>query len=157
MMETHAADPSPMTAAERTPVREIMTFRPITVRPELELDMLVELLLERGLSRVPVVDDAGCLLGMVSKTDVVVDYQQRGDTEVSQVGAGFGGHVHLASSTVRDVMTPMPVAILETTSIGEAARRMLVEDVHAFPVIRADGTVSGIVSTTDLIAWIAGD
>jgi len=156
-METHAATPLTAAAADRTPVRDIMTFHPITVRPDLELEQLVELLLAKGLSRAPVVDDDGRLIGMVSKTDVVLDYQIRGDTEVSQVGGSFGGHVHDAPSTVRDVMTPMPVAISETTSVGEAARRMLVEEVHAFPVVSDDGIVTGIVSATDLIAWIAGD
>jgi CBS domain-containing protein len=113
--------------------------------------------LEQNLSRAPVVDHEGKLVGIVSKTDLVLDQYVRGDTQVDQRGAHEpGSHVHEIGGTVGEVMTHIALALVETTSIGAAARRMLADNVHAMPVTSSDGHVVGIVSATDVVAWVAG-
>jgi CBS domain-containing protein len=145
-------------AAERTRIDEVMTRGPIVVREDLGIEQLVELFREHGLSRAPVVNDDGRLVGIVSKTDLVEDFHQRGDTgEVDQHGAGAGQHVHVIGEVVRDVMRPLVFSLPATTSLLEAARRMLANNVHAVPVTsEADARVIGILSTTDMMAWVAG-
>lgn len=152
------SEPAPqLLAADRTRIGEIMTRGAITVRADLGLEQLVDLFLDQGISRVPVVDDDGRAIGMVSKTDLVIDQHARGDTEVSQIGAGGPGrHVHEIGGLVRDVMTPVALTLPATTSIGEAARRMLADNVHAVPVTSDDGQVIGLLSATDIMAWVAG-
>ena len=145
-------------AAERTRISEIMTREPIVVREDLGVERLVELLRERGLSRVPVVNEDGKLIGIVSKTDLVEDFHVRGDTdEVDQREAEFGQHVHVVDELVRDVMSPVVFSLPATTSLLDAARQMLASNLHAVPVTSgSDGRVIGILSATDLMAWVAG-
>lgn len=143
--------------ADRVRIGEIMTRGATTVRADLGIEQLVELFLEQGLSRVPVVDDGGRPIGVVSKTDLVIDQYERGDTEVSQLGAGEPGrHVHEVGGLVRDIMTPLALTLPASTPIGEAARRMLADNVHAVPVTSDTGQVIGWFSSTDLMAWVAG-
>ena len=151
-------EPAPqLLAADRARIGEIMTRGAITVRSDLGLEQLVDLFLEQGISRVPVVDDAGRAIGIVSKTDLMLDQHERGDTEVSQLGAGGRGrHVHGIGGLVRDVMTPVAFTLPASATIGEAARRMLADNVHAVPVTSEQGQVIGLVSTTDFMAWVAG-
>ncbi len=52
-------------------------------------------------------------------------------------------------------MTPVAFTLSETSTIGEAARRMLADNVHAVPVTSADGHVTGVLSATDIVAWVA--
>ena len=134
-----------------------MTRGAITVRADFGLEQLVDLFLEQGLSRVPVVDDDGRAIGIVSKTDLVLDQHERGDTELSQLGAdGRGRHVHEVGGLVGDVMTPVALTLPASTTIGEAARRMLADNVHAVPVTSEQGEVIGLLSATDFMAWVAG-
>lgn len=155
---TTRPQPAPqLLAADRTRVAEIMTRGAVTVRPDLSLERLVEVFLEHGISRAPVVDDDGHPIGVVSKTDLVIAQHERGDTEISQAGAGGPGrHVHELGGVVLDIMTPIVFTVSETTSIGEAARRMLADNVHAVPVTSAQNQVIGILSATDIMAWVAG-
>ena len=145
-------------AADRVRIGDLMTRGVVTVHPDLGIEELVELLLDRGLSRVPVVDDEDRLIGFVSKTDLVVDQHVRGDNiEVEQLGGGGRGrHVHEVSGLVRDVMTPAAFSLPETASLGEAARRMLADNLHAVLVTGAGGKLVGMLTATDVVAWVAG-
>ena len=145
-------------AARRTRISDVMTHAPTVVREDLGIEQLFNLLRERGLSRVPVVDEDGKLIGIVSKTDLVEDLFLRGDTdEVDQRGAELGQHVHVVGELVRDVMSRVAFSLPATMSLFEAARQMLAHNVHAVPVTaEPDGHVIGILSTTDMMAWVAG-
>jgi CBS-domain-containing membrane protein len=155
---TQAIHPPPqLLAAETAPVADIMTRHAITVRAELSLEQLRALFLERDISRAPVIDERGHLLGMISKTDLVVDQHRRNDNEVDPRGAGEpGGHVHAIDNTVRDIMTPIAFTVHATTSVGDAARRMLQDHLHAVPVVGQAGQLLGVLSATDIVAWVAG-
>jgi CBS domain-containing protein len=155
---TQAIHPPPqLLAAEHAHVSDIMTRGAITVRAELSLERLRELFVERDLSRAPVVDERGHLLGMISKTDLVIDQHQRGDLEVDQRGAGEpGNHVHAIDNTVRDIMTPVAFTIHATTSVADAARRILRDHLHAVPVVGHSGQLLGMLSASDVVAWVAG-
>jgi CBS domain-containing protein len=149
--------PPQLLAADCTPIGDIMTRTPITVHPELALEDLIALLLEKNISRVPVVDENNTLIGIVSKTDLVVDQYMRGDAVVDQRGAGGPGfHVHGGDNIVRDVMTPVVFFLPAATTIGVAVRRMLADNIHTVPVTSDTGRIIGILSQTDVLAWVAG-
>jgi CBS domain-containing protein len=156
-MTTRLQPAAQLLAADQTRIAEIMTRGAITVRADLSLEQLVELFLDQGISRVPVVDDDGHPIGVVSKTDLVIAQHERGDTDISQAGAnGRDRHVHEVGGIVRDIMTPIAFTLPETSSIGEAARRMLADNVHAVPVVSAENQLVGVLSATDIVAWVAG-
>jgi CBS domain-containing protein len=54
-------------------------------------------------------------------------------------------------AVVRDVMSSLPISVLETTPFREIAARLRVCRVSAFPVLDADGKVRGVVSEADLL------
>jgi CBS-domain-containing membrane protein len=124
-------------SADLIPISEIMAKDVVAVRPELRIEDLEELLLARGISGAPVIDDLGKPIGMVSKTDLL---QQRGGDD--------GGRV-------RDIMTCTAFCLSETESIARAAGLMAFEGVHRIPVVGRRGMVTGMVSPLDVMRWLA--
>jgi CBS domain-containing protein len=154
-------------AQDQTLVREIMNPDVVTVRQDAEVASLAQLLLERGISRVPVLDEDDHLVGMVGMTDLVAQAHLRGDTnEVESVphipaGAGItyvpdGFHVHTIGSLVSDVMNRGVVSVPIDASVGEAARRLAELHLHGMPVVDTNGALVGFVSASDIVRWLAG-
>ena len=156
----------PAGPAESTPILEIMTRQVVQVAPDSSVDELTTILLERGISGAPVVDDKGRPLGIVSKTDLLRDHYSRGDSvEVPKMELHRGGveapldrglHVQPEPGpTVRDVMTPLAFALPENASVARASALMAVEAVHRIVVVDEAGKVSGILSSLDVLRWLA--
>ncbi len=131
-----------------TPVRDVMTLGVRCVATDLPLPRLLTLLAEAGVSGAPVVDESGRPLGMVSQTDVVraCAAQAAGQDDVR------GGAVR---STVQDIMTPLCFTLREQTPLAHAAALMAYEGVHRAPVLDAEGRVTGIVSSFDVMRRVA--
>jgi CBS domain-containing protein len=154
--------------ADTTPVSKIMTREVVCVLPDLGIEALTQVFLERGISGAPVVDPSGRTLGIVSKTDVLRDFADRGETgELGEPEVRSGGiraelerGMHVARSsdtTVQDVMTPLTFALPEDASIARASALMYLEGVHRVPVIASSGRVVGILSALDVLGWLARD
>lgn len=141
---------------DSTPVCDVMTTHVFCVRPDVSLDALLGFLLERNISSVPVVDERGAPIGMVSKTDVVRHRYEDDGAACSDdhLERGFHGCT-LAQSTVADLMSPVPIIFGETTPISQVAAAMAYERVHQLPIVGLDGTVVGIVSSLDVVRWYA--
>lgn len=122
------------TIAAATRLRDVMTPVVTCVTPDLSLDSLTELLLERGISGVPVVDEEGRPIGVVSKTDLV-------------------GRV-ATDRTVLDVMMPVAFSLHDTDTLERAAQLMAAEHVHRIPLVDDQGRVSGILTSFDLARWV---
>jgi CBS domain-containing protein len=147
--------------AERTPVSAIMS-KAVCVDANLSLEQLKALMLKRGFSGVPVVDGAGRAIGVVSKTDLVRDQFETLDadleadelTEAPKLGPGSHAAL-IARGTVAEVMTPLPLTVPEHLSISQAAAIMASREIHRLPVVSSAGTVVGIVSSLDIVRWLA--
>jgi CBS domain-containing protein len=150
----------------REDVRDIMTAEVVTVQADVTVSSLVEMLLARGLSRVPVVDAAGRLIGMVGMTDVVSDVHLRGDTgEMDRAptipaGEGIqylpdGFHLHPVETLVSEVMNRGVISVPPDASIREAARLLRTHRLHGLPVADGAGALVGFVSASDIVAWVA--
>ncbi len=120
------------------PIAAVMTHDVVCVGPDLSIAALTTLLVERGISGVPVVDENAVPIGMVSKTDLL-----RLPPEVPAV------------ATVADYMTPIAFTLREDAPLAQAAALMAWEGVHRIPVCSADGDVVGILSTLDVVRWLA--
>ena len=161
---TDASLTVPRTAKGVTRVREIMNPSVVTVRQDAELTSLAAMLLERGISRAPVVDDDNRVVGMVGMTDLVIQGHLRGDTnEIDSAheipaGAGItsdGFHVHTVGNLVSDVMNRGVASVDVDSSVTEAARMLTDLHLHGAPVVDLDGTVVGFLSATDIVRWVA--
>ncbi|QRK04626.1 CBS domain-containing protein [Archangium violaceum] len=134
-------------------VDEVMAREVISVRPDTSLQTAAELMLELVISGMPVVDEKGQLLGMLSKTDLV---RHRLDEDgEARVTLPSGQHV-LEGTTVEDVMTRQVLTVPEGASLAEAAKIMVNAGVHRVPVVNATGALVGLVTTSDIVRWVAG-
>jgi len=123
--------------ADRTPLTEVMTGDVICVRPAVSIEAVAELLTERGITGVPVVDDAGHAIGIISKTDLVAARHDR------------------LGETAADIMMPIAFTLPENATLSHAAALMAYEGVHRLPVIATDGSIVGIISAMDVVRWLA--
>ena len=124
--------------AEATPVSTIMTRDVVTIARDASIANAIERLVQHGISGLPVVDEETRPLGLISKTDVL-RYTQGAET----------------LRTVGDVMTPLALSVDQNVSIARAAALMAVEGVHRIVVTTDDGALVGILSSLDVMAWLA--
>ena len=151
-----AADPLGQ-AALTTPVSEIMEREVVCVAPDLAVEALTALLLDRSMSGAPVVAAAGAPGGVVSKTDILRSDHDRGGTEdVPTRALGRGFHAcDVARTTVGEIMTPLVLALPEGSSIAQAAALMAFEGIHRVPVVSDGHQVVGLLSSLDVLRWLA--
>jgi CBS domain-containing protein len=150
-------------SAERVRLSEIMTPNVICVDPGLDLDALAALFLERGISGAPVVNDDGWPIGIVSKTDLLRQrYSEPGDDSPRQKVEGdeldTGPDVGVEPkrrAVVADVMMPVTFALPQNETVARAAALMAFEGVHRVAVLGANGKVTGILSSLDVLRWLA--
>ena len=120
--------------AERAEVAQhVMTSDPVTARPEHTIQEAAELLLFHHISGLPVLDEKGALVGVVSEADLI----------------GKQG------KTVADVMTREVVSVDAGTRVEEIATTMAHRQIKRVPVVQ-DGRVVGIISRADVVRWAAG-
>lgn len=147
-------------------VADVMTPNPIAVKPQTPLHEAIQLLSEKHISGLPVVDDAGKLVGVISESDLM--WQETGvetppyimflDSVIYlQNPARYEKEIHKAlGQTVGEVMTDKPISITRDRSIKEAARIMHDKKIRRLPVVDTkDGTVVGIVTQGDIIRTMA--
>jgi CBS domain-containing protein len=125
----------PSQLAKKTLIREIMTPAVLCVTRDLGVVALTRLLLERGISGAPVVDERGHPIGVVSKTDLVGRLEE--------------------DTIVADVMMPVAFTLRAVDTLERAAQLMAAEHVHRIPIIDDDGRVCGILTTFDVARWVA--
>ncbi|HLU67570.1 MAG TPA: CBS domain-containing protein [Kofleriaceae bacterium] len=157
-----AGEPSP---ADRTRIGDVMTTDVICVREDVSVEAVSAMLLDRGFSGVPVVDVGGFPIGVVSKTDLLRERHgaageavlDDGGWDEGDCGLGEEGfHLEpVARATVGEVMMPLAFTLPEHASVSQAAALMAFEGVHRVPVVSEDGAVVGILSSLDILRWLA--
>lgn len=132
-------------------VREVMTSPAVTVAPEASLKEAIRMLDRHEITAMPVVDDAGRLVGVVSEADVLRDAVPA-DRRVHELLVEITGPtVHLA---VTDVMTHLPVSVSPDDDLALAVELLVDSQVKSLPVVN-HGRVAGMVSRRDVIAVMA--
>lgn len=144
---------------------EIMTTKIHTVHQSTEIKTLAKMFVEHNVNAMPVVDDEGLLVGIVSQTDLVeqdkplhiptvislfdwviyLESPKRFAEEVRKVTARSVGEI-----CSRDVVTCEP-----GTSVSAVASLMVDHKAHLVPVI-ADGRMVGVVARLDIIRSMGG-
>ena len=141
-------------------VGDIMTRQVISIEPDAPIQKAIRLLLQHGISGLPVVDGTK-LVGVVTEGD----FLRRAETGTEKrrprwldflMGPGrlASEYVHSHGRTVRDVMTPEPRTVTPQTSLGECVRMMERYRIKRLPVV-ADGQLVGIVSRANLLRVLA--
>jgi CBS domain-containing protein len=132
-------------------VTEIMSRPVITVTPRTPLKEAAQLLVEHGISALPVLDERGLLAGIVSEADLV-PMETRPDprTQATPQAPTAGRTPRI----VADVMTRRVISVRADCEVSRAARTMLDEGIKCVPVVTGRKVV-GIVSRRDLVRVIA--
>jgi CBS domain-containing protein len=146
--------------------RDIMTTGVISVSPETPIHEIAQLLLKEGVSAVPVVDEGGVPLGMVSEGDLIgrdeTEREARRDWWLALLAEGEALHPDFLASlrapdrTARDVMSSPVVMVGEETDISEVARLLSAHRVKRVPVLH-EGRIVGIVSRADLLRALVAE
>jgi acetoin utilization protein AcuB len=134
---------------KRELVRDWMTANPITVRLETSLPEAHQVMVSEEIRRLPVVDEDGNLLGIVTLGDV------RGAQPSPATSLSIWEMNYLLSSLdVEKIMTPDPITIHPQQTIGEAARTMLENRVSGLPVTDDNGRLVGIITESDIFSMV---
>ena len=132
-------------------VRDWMSREIISVSPDTTVLEAGQLLVERSIRRLPVVED-GQLVGIVTSGDV------RGARASSASGLDIWElSYRLSRLTIRDIMTPNPVTISPDDTIGRAAQLMLRYMIGGLPVLDRQGQLAGIITESDIFRLVARD
>lgn len=145
-------------------VAEVMSREVITLSPDQTLDEAARLLIERGVSGVPVVVD-GKVVGMLSERDLL---ETRTIPNPPRYLELLGGIIYLddvkefqeqlkktVAAKVEQVMTRKVLALDIDASLEEAARIILDHKVNRIPILE-DGCLAGIVTRSDILRGSAG-
>lgn len=137
-----------------------MTENVASVGPDASLKQVAELMVERGVSGVPVVDPDHCILGIVSEADIVVKAVTRpagGVILALLSGREVADERRLNATTAYGAMTEPAVTIAPDRPLAEAARVLMDARVNRLPVV-VDGRLVGILTRGDLVrAFIRPD
>ncbi|MEF3274923.1 MAG: CBS domain-containing protein [Chloroflexus sp.] len=136
-----------MSKTER--VAEWMTENPICVSPDFSVLAAYERMRARGVRRMPVVDKQGNLVGIITKSDIEQAMSHPRDDEERRLA-----RFNLAGQTVAELMTPNPLTVSSSDSIGKAAAVMVRARVSGLPVVD-DGRLVGIITESDIFRLVA--
>jgi acetoin utilization protein AcuB len=140
-----------------TCVRDVMTRTPITIDPEAPLETAVTVMREREIRHLPVVDETGRLIGMITDRDlrgavlapVLAEYlSPSAQRRLRRLSADLG------NLRVRHAMTWDGVTIGPEASIAQAAAVMFERRFGSLPVVDR-GQLVGIVTERDVLKALA--
>ncbi|RYF02836.1 MAG: CBS domain-containing protein [Deltaproteobacteria bacterium] len=147
-----AADTMPQ-QAQSTTVGELMSRSVVCLNSDARIAHVVQMFLDRSLSSAPVVDDAWRPLGMVSKTDLLRAVQEQHHNAATPPPEYLGGPEQ--QGRVREIITPFVLSLHEEAPVCVAAALMAYEGVHRLPIVASTGEVVGVISTLDILKWMA--
>ncbi|PPK67234.1 CBS domain-containing protein [Actinokineospora auranticolor] len=135
--------------------REIMSSPVLTVRPDTPVKRAAELLANHGYTALPVVDDEGDLVGMVTEADVVRDrFPADARRPDPGDGSGDGAGAVMPAATVDQIMTSPAVAMSAGTDVAVLARVFTDDRRRCMPIV--DGArLVGVVTRRDLVRVLA--
>lgn len=134
-------------------VDDVMTKAVVSVDQAATYRSVVDTLIERRVSAVPVVDAFLHVTGVVSEADLLRKIEYAGDEEprMFEGRRRRGERGKARARTVADLMSAPAVTALSGTSVAAAARKMDAENVKRLPVVDELGRLVGLVTRGDLL------
>lgn len=126
-------------------IRNWMTTDVISVRPDTSLLKIGKLMHDHDIRRVPVQDDDGKVVGIISDRDV----RDASPSKATTLDM-YEMHYLLAEIRASDIMTKNPVTLKPTDTIEKAAMIMLDQKIGGLPVVDENGVLRGIISDHDV-------
>lgn len=130
--------------------RDAMTSPAITINQDATLRQAGDVLSQRRISALPVVDNDGQLVGILSQMDLI----RFNTAETPRAAGGRSDRSESDPMRVADIMTVEVVSVHPETDLHTVAQRLSESHVRQVPVL-SDTEVVGVVSRRDLIKWMA--
>jgi len=134
------------------PAKEVMTTPAVVIHQEALVTAAVDLMLQKGVKRLPVIDDQGRLVGNLSRVDIFhtilkecPDWQafQKQQIKVENL------------STVADIMRREVLTVRPETPVEDLIRIINTNDIQRICVVDEHGVFLGLISDKDLLAAFA--
>jgi CBS domain-containing protein len=135
----------------------------VAVRPDDAVESLLRVMRKHELPGVPVIDDSGRVVGIVTEADLVIR-DENADLHLPHHIDLLGGVIFLEpmkhyeerlrraiASTVAEMMTPDPVTVGPDDSIRDAARIIAERHHNRLPVVDGEGRLLGVVTRVDVL------
>ncbi|GAP05362.1 MAG TPA: CBS domain-containing protein [Anaerolinea thermolimosa] len=141
------------------PVREVMTRDPVSVQAEGAALDAWKSMLAHGVKALPVVDEQGLVVGLLTSEDLVeraglsarLAVAQRLDEETLQAEMEL---LRRSGLRVKEVMSQPPITVRAEDSLGLAAARMVRYAVTRLPVVDEQGRLVGVISRLDVLRQV---
>jgi CBS domain-containing protein len=142
---------------------ELMTPNPIAVREDATVKDAIGIMVDRGISALPVVDQNGTPVGVLSQTDIVIhdrNKEEHGVPEYYTTTNSVTGGTRLlarysldrASAThVGELMTPTVFAVRPGDTVLEVVANMVAVKIHRMFVTDGRGALIGVISAFDVL------
>ena len=150
-----------------TLVRDIMDVDPVTVTEDAGIEEVIQVLQEHELPGVPVVNEGGRCVGIVTEADLVLADEQ-GDLHLPHYVSVFGGLVFLEplerfekrlrkafAATAKDMMSADPDTVDADATVEEAGRKITRAGHNRLPVVE-HGRLVGVVTRVDVLEALVG-
>lgn len=144
--------------------RDIMTQEVISVTRDTTIRVLATIFTENNISGVPVIDEQGTVIGIVTESDLIFHNKRFKVPSVITILDSFffldspdkmeRELKKIAAATVGDICTSPPVTISPDTALDEIATLMSDKHIHTMPVLDDTGSMIGIVGKKDIIRTI---
>lgn len=140
---------------------DVMTSPAVTIRSDASIADAIRLMLQHRISGLPVVDQAGKIVGVVTEGD----FLRRGESQTERLlprwlqfllgpGRLAAEYTRTHSRKVAEVLTGAPVTADEQATVPDVVRLMEEHHVRRLPILR-DGQLVGIVSRANLLQLLA--
>ena len=140
--------------------RDIMTREVITITDDSTVKELARLLAIHQISGVPVIDDKGRLVGVVTESDLIFQTKKLHiPTVITILDSVFylenpdkmGDEMKkMVGAKVKDILTGSPLTVNEDTPLDEIATIMAEKNIHTLPVVNKEILV-GVIGKKDII------
>ena len=134
-------------------VREAMTPRPVTVRPDSSVKEALALLDRHSVTMLPVTSAQGVLVGILSEADVIRD--RVGPDARATILPPDEARTDFVLDNVAEVMNHRSVTVREDTDLADAAELMTSTSVKSLPVVDDHNRVVGVLSRRDIVHLLA--
>jgi CBS domain-containing protein len=146
-------------AALRIQTGQLLEQGVVSVAADTSIDALKALFAMRPVRSAAVVDGEGKLTGIVSEADLLRWHESRGERDDAR-GTSMESGLHIEdvpAGTVDDIMSPVVHALPEDAPVAYAFGLFAGKDLREVPVVTEHGRFVGMLTSTDLLRWVARD
>jgi CBS domain-containing protein len=151
-----------------TPVREVMSTKVVTLRPDQSFEEAADVLAEHSIGAAPVVDGDGKVVGLLRDEDLILsEANLHAPTWFNFLGAEFplpgeskrfeSELQRMTAANVEELMFTDYKACSPDDTLGDVAAAMHDADVTHMPVVDGEGTLVGIIARGDLVRRVAAE